>query len=76
MTGHVQTEGATPASWVAIDIAQDARTVLAESPRGRRAFRVADRLEDVEAFSQLLSELSQPVRIGFEATGIYHRPLA
>lgn len=86
MTGHLDaaagTRGAAshqrviPTSWVAIDIAKDEHVVLAESPRGRRQFRIANRLEDVQAFIQFLRELPTPVRIGFEPTGVYHRPLA
>jgi transposase len=76
MTGYAQTQGATPASWVAIDIAKDVHVVLTESARGRRAFRVANRLEDVQSFVQFIAALPQPVRIGFEPTGVYHRPLA
>ena len=73
---HPPMQDAAPASWVAIDIAKDVHMVLAESARGRRQFRVANRLEDVHAFIQFLRELPTPVRIGFEPTGVYHRPLA
>jgi transposase len=76
MTGYAQPQDATPASWVAIDIAKGVHVVLAESPRGRRAFRIANRLEDVQEFVAFLTTLPQPVRIGFEPTGVYHRPLA
>jgi transposase len=76
MTGYALTQIAVPVSWVAIDIAKDVHVVLTESPRGRRAFRVANRIEDVQSFVRFLTELPQPVRIGFEPTGVYHRPLA
>ena len=68
-------EDATPASWVAIDVAKDTHVVLAESALGRRHFRLANRLEDVHALMQFLRDLSGPVRIGFEPTGVCHRPL-
>lgn len=74
--GSASHQHVIPASWVAIDIAKDEHVVLAESPRGRRQFRIANRLEDVHAFVQFLRELPSPVRIGFEPTGVYHRPLA
>jgi len=73
---HPPAEDATPASWVAIDIAKDMHVVLAESAHGRRQLRLANRLEDVQTFVQFLRELPAPVRIGFEPTGVYHRPLA
>ena len=76
MPGRTALQHGTPTSWVAIDIAKDEHVVLAESPRGRRQFRIANRLEDVHAFIQFLRELPAPVRIGFEPTGVYHRPLA
>ncbi len=76
MTGHPTAQDETPASWIAIDIAKDVHVVLVESSRGRRQFRLANRLEDVQRFLQFLHELPQPVRIGFEPTGVYHRPLA
>jgi transposase len=69
-------EDARPASWVAIDIAKDMHVVLVESTQGRRHSRLANRLEDVHAFIQFVRELPVPVRIGFEPTGVYHRPLA
>jgi transposase len=76
MTGYLTAQDASPASWVAIDIAKDVHVVLVESTRGRRQFRLANRWEDVQAFLQFLRELPQPVRLGFEPTGVYHRPLA
>ena len=76
MTGYPKVQDAVPASWVAIDIAKDMHVVLVESSHGRRQFRVANRLEDVQTFVQFLRELPPPVRIGFEPTGVYHRPLA
>lgn len=76
MTGHLKPQDAPPASWVAIDIAKDAHVVLTESAQGRRQFRVVNQLADVQVFTQFLRALPQPVRIGFEPTGVYHRPLA
>lgn len=69
-------ESATPATWVAIDIAKDAHVVLTESVGGQRRLRVANTLDDLERFVAFLRTQPAPVRIAFEPTGMYHRPLA
>lgn len=76
MTDHPSSQDATPATWVAIDIAKDSHAVLVESPAGQRRFRLANTLEDVVAFVEFLKQQPAPVRIAFEPTGMYHRPLA
>jgi len=77
MTGYpVLPQDAVPQTWAAIDIAKDAHVVLVESPTGRRPFRVANRLEDIRALVAFLRAQPQPVRVAFEPTGVYHRPLA
>jgi len=73
---HPPQENATPVTWVAIDIAKDAHVVLVETPTVRRSFRVANRLDDIERLITFLKLQPQPVRIAFEPTGVYHRPLA
>jgi hypothetical protein len=65
-----------PQTWAAIDVAKDAHVVLVESPRGRRQFRVANTREELRALAAYLLALPQPVRVGFEPTGVYHRLLA
>ncbi len=69
-------ENMAPQTWAAIDVAKDAHVVLVESPRGRRQFRVANTLEELQALVAYLRAQPQPVRVGFEPTGVYHRPLA
>ncbi len=77
MTGYPRPpQDAVPQTWVAIDVAKDAHVVLVESPTGRRQFRVANRLEDIQALVAFRRAQPQPVRIAFEPTGVYHRPLA
>jgi transposase len=77
MTGYPSPpEDVAPQTWAAIDIAKDAHVVLVESPTGRRQFRVANQLEDITALVTFLRAQPQPVRIAFEPTGVYHRPLA
>ncbi len=49
--------------------------VVVESPGGRRLFRIANRLEDMQVLVAFLRAQPQPVRIGFEPTGVYHRPV-
>jgi transposase len=62
---------------VAIDIAKKRNDVAVEQPDGsRRRFVVANSLADYRQFAKYLKDLGQPCRIGFEATGDYHRPLA
>jgi transposase len=65
-----------PQTWAAIDVAKDAHVVLVESPAGRRRFRVANTLEELQALVAFLQAQPQPVRVGFEPTGMYHRLLA
>lgn len=67
---------ATPATWVAIDIAKDTHAVLVESSAGQRPFRVANTLDDFERLIAFLHTQPTPVRIALEPTGMYHRPLA
>ncbi len=75
-TGHLPAKDVVPATWVAIDIAKDAHAALIESAKTRRSLRIANTLESMERFLTHLHALPQPVRIGFEPTGVYHRPLA
>jgi len=77
MTGHPDaSKQNVPATWVAIDIAKDSHVVLAESPAGRRQFRVANTAEDFGRLLSFLRSQPAPVRIAFDPTGMYHRPLA
>ena len=69
-------ENMAPQTWAAIDVAKDAHVVLVESPAGRRQFRVANTLEELQALVAFLQAQPQPVRVGFEPTGMYHRLLA
>jgi len=65
-----------PATWVAIDVAKDAHVVLIERNGKRQQRRLPNTLEGIEQFIADLHEHPQPVRIAFEPTGMYHRPLA
>lgn len=77
MTGYpTPAQDGLPQTWVAIDIAKDAHIALVASLAGRRQFRVANRLEDIQSLVAFLRAQPQPVRIAFEPTGVYHRPLA
>src|SRR5579859_2429310 len=64
--------------WVAIDVAKDRHEALIEAPgwKSRKKFRVQNTAEEFRAFAEFLHALALPVRIGFEATGNYHRALA
>jgi transposase len=79
-TGHRTTAAvlpsASPATWVAIDIAKDAHVVLIESGGKRQQRRLPNALESMQQFIAHLQAQPQPVRIAFEPTGMYHRPLA
>lgn len=76
MTGYPKpSQDVVPQTWVAIDIAKHTHTVLLEA-QGRRRFRMTNRLEDLEGLIALLHTQPAPVRIAFEPTGVYHRPLA
>lgn len=77
MTGYpTPLQDGPPVTWVAIDIAKDAHVVLVEGPGGRRQFRVANRLEELQSLVAFLREQVQPLRVAFEPTGVYHRVLA
>lgn len=67
---------APPATWVAIDIAKDALVALIETGGKRQQRRVPNSLESMQQFIAHLQAQPQPVRIAFEPTGMYHRPLA
>jgi len=75
-TSYPTSESVTPVTWVAIDIAKDAHVIVVESPGGQRRLRVANTLEDIEQLIAFLRTQPAPVRIAFEPTGMYHRPLA
>lgn len=63
---------------VAIDIAKARNHVLIDPPGGlpRKRFRMANAARDFRDFAAYLKGFALPVRVGFEATGNYHRPLA
>lgn len=62
---------------VAIDIAKARNDVLVQLPDGsKKKFKVANKLDDYQAFGLYLKSLKAPCLVGFEATGNYHRPLA
>jgi transposase len=63
---------------VAIDISKHRHEVLISIPgkKRRRRLTIQNALEDFQRLSRLLQDYNLPVRIGFEATGNYHRPLA
>lgn len=63
---------------VAIDIAKARNEVLVAPPGGasRRRFRMANAARDFGDLAAYLQGFARPVRVGFEATGNYHRPLA
>lgn len=64
------------ASWMAIDIAKDFNAVMVETRDGIiRKFRMANSAPDHERLIEFIRHLPQPCRIGFEATGNYHRSL-
>jgi hypothetical protein len=42
----------------------------------RRKLTISNTLEDFQRLASSLSSYELPVRVGFEATGNYHRPLA
>lgn len=74
-TGHPISQDVIPGTWVAIDIAKDAHAVLIEHGGRRERFRVSNTVEDFERLITHLRALPQPVRVAFEPTGVYHRPL-
>ena len=63
---------------VAIDISKHRHEVLIGVPgkKRRRRMTIMNTLEDFQRLSAALVSYGLPVRIGFEATGNYHRPLA
>ena len=63
---------------VAIDAAKYKNDVLIERPgkRGKHRLKVLNTRPDHDRLIRYLKSHDRPVRIGFEATGDYHRPLA
>jgi len=72
------THSIAPTLLVAIDISKHRHEVLIGIPGKtlRRRMTVMNTLEDFQRLSGALASYDLPVRIGFEATGNYHRPLA
>lgn len=68
----------TPTVLVAIDVAKLRHEVLIEALgwRSRKRLVLANTAIEFRRFAEYLHSLRHPVRIGFEATGNYHRPLA
>ncbi len=68
----------TPIVLVAIDIAKLRHDVLIEAPgwKSRKRMILLNTAIEFRRFADYLRSLKHPVRIGFEATGNYHRPLA
>ena len=70
-------ESSTGVLFVAIDVAKQLHEVLIEPPTGdRQRWRMVNCQRDYDLLRQRLQAFQAPVRIGFEATGTYHRPLA
>lgn len=64
-------------SLVTIVIAKDFNVVMVELIDGKtHRFRKANSGKDHDRLIEVMRELPQPCRIGFEITGNYHRPLA
>jgi len=62
---------------VAIDVAKKQNAVLIQLPDGaRKKFTVTNNLVGYRELSNYLKKLKVSCKIGFEATGNYHRPLA
>lgn len=76
MTDHHST--AAERILVAIDISKHRHEVLIQIPGKKRRRRIAiqNELQDFHRLSASLTEYGLPVRVGFEATGNYHRALA
>src|SRR6056297_4240795 len=72
------THSIAPTLLVAIDISKHRHEVLIGIPgkTRRRRLTVMNTLEDFQRLSAALASYDLPVRIGFEATGNYHRTLA
>lgn len=63
-------------SWMAIDIAKDSNAVILETHDGTiRKFKMTNSCHDHDRLIECIKNLPQPCRIGFEATGNYHRTL-
>lgn len=63
--------------FVAIDVAKLVHDVLIEHPSGKRQrWRMVNCQRDYHLLRERLQAFHMPARIGFEATGMYHRPLA
>ena len=62
---------------VAIDISKHRHEVLIGVPgkKRRRRLTITNTLDDFQRLASILMDYDLPVRIGFEATGNYHRPL-
>ena len=73
------TRSIAPTLLVAIDISKHRSEALigipGKKPR-RRRLTITNTLEDFQRLSVALASYDLPVRIGFEATGNYHRALA
>lgn len=67
-----------PAVLVAIDIAKLRHDVLIEAPgwKNRKRMILPNTAAEFRLFADFLHALKHPVRVVFEATGNYHRPLA
>ncbi|GHH05997.1 hypothetical protein GCM10010961_44940 [Pseudodonghicola xiamenensis] len=63
---------------VAIDISKHRHEVLISIPgkKRRRRLTITNTLEDFQRLATSLASYELPVRLGFEATGNYRRPLA
>ena len=72
------TYSTAPTLLVAIDISKHRHEVLIGAPgkKRRRRMTITNTLDDFGRLVAALSGYGLPVRIGFEATGNYHRTLA
>lgn len=68
----------TPTILVAVDIAKLRHDVLIDAPgwKSKKRMVLLNAAAEFRRFADYLHGLKHPVRIGFEATGNYHRPLA
>lgn len=68
----------SPTVQVAIDIAKLRHEVLVEAPgwKSRKRLTLLNTAIEFRRFADYLNSLQLPVRVVFEATGNYHRPLA
>ena len=62
---------------VGIDISKHRHKVLIAAPgkQRRRKLAITNTKEDFQRLIDILSEFGLPIRVGFEATGNYHRAL-